>query len=103
MQGNISVVLAAWLAVQWQVVLLAKPLQPIVLAVSLIIFMILTAIPVPAHLVFIKTVVATVILVIQVVLLALAVPPTAPLVAVLPWDLVVAVRVLTVLLLASTS
>ena len=94
--------LAARLVAQQQVAPLAQPLQPIVLAVSLIIFMILTAIPVPAHLVFIKTVVATVILVIQVVLLALAVPPTAPLVAVLPWDLVAA-HVLTVLLLASTS
>jgi hypothetical protein len=64
--------------------------------------MILPAIPVPAHLVFIKTLSETVMLAIQVALLALAMRITAPLAAALLWDLAM-VRVLAVLLLASIS
>ena len=81
---------------------LAQPLQPIALAVRPIISITLAAIPVPAHLVFIKTLSETVMLAIQVALLALAMRITAPLAAALLWGLAT-VRVLAVLLLASIS
>ena len=64
--------------------------------------MTLAAIPVPAHLVFIKTLTETVMLAIQVVLLVLVMRITAPLAAALLWGLA-AVRVLAVLFLASIS